>query len=105
MAMKRFYILMMIVGTLVPWLFFGQFFSENGINIFLFIKSLFVNGAAGGFTADIIISIFVFWIWSFVDARKNNVQNWWLILPTSCFVGLSLSLPLYLFLKLKTQEE
>lgn len=97
--LKRFYVICAVVGTIVPWLFFGSFFAEEGIDIPLFVSSLFANGAAGGFSADVLISILVFWVWSYFDGRKHGVQRWWLILPTSFTVGLSLALPLYLYLR------
>lgn len=97
--MKAFYLVMMVVGTVVPWLFFGSFFAANGFDLVAFVSGLFANGAAGGFSTDILISFFVFWVWSFFDARKNDIPNWWLVLPAGCFVGLSLALPLYLYLR------
>ena len=90
---------MAIIGTVVPWLFFAGFFATEGLNIPLFVQSLFVNGAAGGFSADVLISILVFMVWAIVDARQNQVKRWWLILPATFLVGLSLSLPLYLYLR------
>lgn len=99
MSAKSFYLAMAIVGTVVPWLFFGSFFSAHGPDVLLFLQSLFVNGAAGGFSADVLITILIFWVWSWRDAAKYNVARWWLVLPASCFVGLSLALPLYLYLR------
>ena len=101
MTVRNLYLAAAIVGTLIPWLFFGTFFSQNGLNIPLFLQSLFVNGAAGGFSADVLISIPIFWLWSWRDAARHNVARWWLVLPASFFVGLSLSLPLYLYLREK----
>lgn len=96
---RRFYLAMAVIGAIVPWLFFGSFFFENGPDVPLFLKSLFANGAAGGFSADVLISIAVFLVWSWRDASRNHVSRWWLVLPASCLVGLSLSLPLYLYLR------
>lgn len=96
---KIFYLITAIVGTIIPWMFFANFFTTQGIDIPLFISSLFVNGAAGGFSADVLISILVFWVWSYRDSRQHNVNRWWLVLPTSFTVGLSLALPLYLYLR------
>lgn len=96
---KNFYLIWIILGTIIPWVFFYDFFNSEGLNIFLFVKSLFINGAVGGFSSDIIISLLVFWIWSFNDSKKNNVKNWWLIFLAGFFVGLSLAMPLYFYLK------
>lgn len=97
--MKSFYLVAMVVGTLVPWLFFGSFFAAYGVDPLGFVRALFANGAAAGFSADVLISLVVFWVWSFVDARRTGIRRWWLVLPASGTVGLSLALPLYLYLR------
>lgn len=99
MTRKNFYLTMAIIGTVVPWLFFAAFFSQNGPDIPMFLSSLFANGAAGGFSTDVLISIIVFWVWSRNDATVNNINHWWLVLPASATVGLSLAFPLYLYLR------
>ncbi|WP_323042007.1 DUF2834 domain-containing protein [Gemmobacter sp.] len=99
MTVRHFYLGMAIAGTLVPWLFFGSFFAQQGPDIPLFLKSLFANGPAGGFSADVLISLIVFWVWSWRDAARHGVARWWLVLPASFLVGLSLALPLYLYLR------
>ncbi|MGU3577020.1 DUF2834 domain-containing protein [Brucellaceae bacterium C25G] len=99
MSAKNFYLMMAIVGTVIPWVFFGSFFALNGFNIIFFVQSLFANGAAGGFSADVLITIIIFWVWSWRDANENKVARWWLILPASFCVGLSLALPLYMYLR------
>ena len=96
---KSFYLMCAVIGTVIPWLFFAGFFAQEGFNIPLFVQSLFVNGAAGGFTVDVLISILVFWVWSYADARQNGVKHWWVVLPAGLMVGLSLALPLYLYLR------
>ncbi|WP_353954275.1 DUF2834 domain-containing protein [Brevundimonas diminuta] len=58
-----------------------------------------ISRHSSGFSADVLISIAVFLVWSWRDASRNHVSRWWLVLPASCLVGLSLSLPLYLYLR------
>lgn len=99
MKLKYFYLVACIIGTVVPWMFFVSFFVTNGVDIPAFLAGLFANGAAAGFSADVIMSIGVFWVWAYTDAKKNNVPKSWVILPAGCFVGLSLALPLYLYLR------
>ena len=104
-SLKWFYLALAVLGTVIPWLFFANFFSSEGFNVSLFLRSLFINGAAGGFSADVLISILVFWVWSFYDARRNNVKHWWIVIPAGFCVGLSLALPLYLFFREDIAEE
>ena len=97
--LKRFYLVMAIFGILVPWFFFARFFAAEGLNVPLFVQSLFVNSAAAGFVADVLLSAVVFLVWSYSDAQKLGVGRWWLVLPASFLVGLSLALPLYLYMR------
>lgn len=99
MNLKTFYLFTAMLGTIVPWAYFGSFFAANGIDIAAFAAGLFANGAAGGFAADVLVSIMVFWVWSWHDARQHHVAAWWLVLPAGACVGLSLALPLYLYLR------
>lgn len=97
--MRAFYAAAAVVGTVVPWVFFGSYLASGGLSLAGAVGDLFANGAAGGFVADVLISIGVFLVWSAVDARRHRVPRWWLVLPATGLVGLSLSLPLYLFLR------
>ena len=99
MTIRTFYLAAAIVGTVIPWLFFGAFFNAHGPDLPLFLRSLFANDPAGGFSADVLISLPVFWAWSWRDAKKRSVAGWWLVPPASFCVGLSLALPLYLYLR------
>lgn len=102
---KTFYLASAVIGTIIPWYFFADFFLNEGINIPLFIANLFVNGPAGGFSADVLISIVVFWVWSYRDAGKQGLNRWWLVLVASFIVGLSLALPLYLYLRESAERQ
>ena len=99
MTLSRFYFIMCVVGTIWPWFYFAPFFAAHGVDFPLFIAQMTSTVVAKGLTADISLSILVFWVWSFVDARKRGVRNWWLVLPATLCVGFSLALPLYLLLR------
>nr|WP_321483208.1 DUF2834 domain-containing protein [uncultured Cohaesibacter sp.] len=105
MSLRRFYLVMCVLGTVIPWIFFTSFFAKNGLDIPLFVRGLFSNGAAGGFSTDVMISIVVFWVWSRIDSQRHGVRNWWLILPAGALVGLSLALPLYLYFRQDIDRE
>ena len=67
MTLRSAYLLLAIVGAVLPYAFFVGFFAEYGVSIPSFLASLFANGAAGGFTADLLISSFVFWLFAQVN--------------------------------------
>lgn len=97
--MKVFYVFAMFLGTILPWYFFGSYFFENGLNIVGFVSGVFSTQPATGFTIDVLLSIAVFLVWSYKDSQAHNIRNWWLVIPACCSVGLSLALPLYLYIR------
>lgn len=99
MSLKNGYLLAAIVGGVVPWIFFARFFGSEGLDLPLFVSSWFVNDSASGAAADLLISSFVFWVWSFTDAREHGVRSWWVIIPVNLLIGLSCALPLYLWMR------
>ena len=99
MNRKNIYLIAAVVGAILPYIFFVSFVSAEGLDIPGFLSGLFANGAAGGFSADLLFSSFVFWLWSFHDARDHGVERWWLIPVLNLTIGLSAALPLYFFLR------
>ena len=95
--MKNFYLAAAIVGAIVPGVFFAQFIQVNGVDLPAFISALFVNGAAGGFSADLLISSFVFWVFIFQKAKSNTGPQPWLFMALNLGIGLSCALPAYLY--------
>jgi hypothetical protein len=91
--MKHLYLLLAIAGAVLPWLFFADFFLEEGMALEVFVAGLFVNGAAGGFAADVLLSSCVFWIYLF----STNTPRVWLYIVVNLSIGLSCALPLYLY--------
>jgi hypothetical protein len=95
--MKRVYLILAIVGAIVPYVFFIQFFSAEGINLGGFISALFANGAVGGFTADLLITSFIFWLWMYWQRQNANGPNPALFIALNLLIGLSCALPAYLY--------
>ncbi len=94
--MKHFYLGAAIAGAIVPYAFFLDFFVDEGIDLPAFIDALFANGAAGGFTADLLITSAVFWGYMFT---RRTGPNPWPIVLVNLLIGLSCALPLYLYLQ------
>ncbi len=95
MTLKTSYLLLAIAGAVVPYIFFVQFMMADGVDLAGFIAGLFANGAAGGFTADLLISSFVFWLYMF--SRSSQGPKPWLFVALNLTIGLSCALPAYLY--------
>ena len=101
--MKNLYLLLAVLGGIVPYLFFFQFFQVEGLNLPLFIGSLFVNGAAAGFSADLLFTSFVFWLFMFIESKNSNNPKPYLFIALNLTIGLSCALPAYLYARVRTE--
>jgi Terpene cyclase DEP1 len=99
--MKNFYLFTAVIGAIIPSVFFFQFIQLNGVDLPAFISALFVNGAAGGFSADLLISSFVFWAYMFQQAKSSSAPKPWLFIALNLCIGLSCALPAYLYARQK----
>jgi hypothetical protein len=94
------FLLLAIVGGVVPMLFFGQHFSTVGFGLTDFVAALFANPAAGGFTADLLISSVTFWIVMFYRRSQGKGPMPLLFIVLNLFIGLSCALPAYIYASL-----
>ena len=95
--MKRLYLIMAILGAVLPYIFFFQYFSSEGINLGGFVSAIFANGATRGFTADLLVSSFVFWIFLIDRRNKGKGPSPLLFVILNLAIGLSCALPAYLY--------
>jgi hypothetical protein len=94
--MRRLYLILAILGAIVPYVFFFQFIEINGIDIPKFLSASVVNGAAAGITADILFSSFVFWLFMYIQYQKGGPSPL-LFIVLNLTIGLSCALPAYLY--------
>ena len=70
--MKRLYLFLAVAGAILPYAFFTQHFLSQGVGLYTFVAALFVNPAAGGFTADLLFTSVVFWIFMFQQKSRGK---------------------------------
>lgn len=95
--MKKIYLVLAIVGAIVPYVFFFQFLQIEGFNLPAFVDALFVNGAAAGFSADLLFTSFVFWLFMFTQQKRAKGPGPYLFIFLNLTIGLSCALPAYLY--------
>jgi hypothetical protein len=91
--MRNVYLLLTLVGTVVPYVFFLGHFQAAGFGPGDFFAGAFANGVAGGLTADVLIASAAFWV--YLTSRKVAGRGWYMLLNVT--IGLSCALPLYLY--------
>ena len=95
--MRTLYLVLAIIGAIVPYAFFFQHFSSEGYALSGFVGALFANPAAGGFTSDVLLTSAVFWIAMFQQRKQGNGPSPALFIVLNLLIGLSCALPAYLY--------
>lgn len=91
--MRSIFLALAILGAIVPYYFFVDFFTNHGVSLPGFIQGLFANGAAGGFSADLLITSCAFWLYLW----HRRVTYMWLYVLANLTIGLSCALPAYIY--------
>lgn len=97
--MKKFYLLMCVLGTLFPLSFLVSWVAENGFQLDLLFSEI-VNYKISAFAwADVLVSALVLIGFIVYEAKRIGMQTWWLAILATCCVGVSLGLPLFLYMR------
>jgi hypothetical protein len=102
--LKTLYLILAIVGAIIPYAFFIQHFNESGFGIGRFVFNLFAFPASGGFAVDLVISSLVFWIAIFNRHSKGIGPRPWLFVALNLGIGLSCALLAYLYVNESRQQ-
>ena len=96
---RRLYLLLTVIGALVPSALAVYFVAQNGPDPVLFVEEMFASTAATATLFDALIASVVFWVWLVHEAPVLGIRRWWLLIVANVVVGLSFALPLFLFLR------
>ena len=104
--MKSKYLMLAIVGTILPNIFVVQESIETG-NIMLYLhpldtfKGMFANNISSAFVTDLLFIVILFLIWSYKESKKHKIKSiWWIWIYTFAF-GIAGGLPLFLHMRMK----
>lgn len=104
MRHRTLYLALCVAGVVLPYSQLIPFLSEHGLDLRLFFDQLFSNRIGGFFGWDVIVSSAVLWVFVLVEGRRAGVKPW-APLAASLAVGVSLGLPLFLYLRERRLEE
>jgi hypothetical protein len=95
--MKRFYLAAAVVGAVVPLTFFGLHFVRSGFDLGQLAADAIASPASTAFLADLLISVVVALAFVAHDGRRLGIGRFGAVLAGTLCIGLSFSLPLYLY--------
>lgn len=105
MRPKHVYLVLCILGTVLPYSQFLSFLDQHGLAAGTFFDQLVSTPISRFFGLDVLVSSFVLWAFIGFERRRHRVSHLWAPLAGSLAVGVSLGLPLFLYLRERSLEE
>lgn len=96
------YLILAILGLVVPWYYNLQFFQTAGFMDFANESS--ANIAAKSVSLDLFIATVAGSVWMFFESKKLGMKFGWLYIFLGFFVAFSFAAPLFLFMRERKLE-
>jgi hypothetical protein len=104
MRPKHAYLGLCVVGTILPLTAFVPFLRTHGLDAGEFAAQLFGTPVSSFFGWDVIVSSFVLWVFVLTEGRRFAIAPLWAPIAANLLVGVSLGLPLFLYLRERRRE-
>jgi len=90
-----------VVGLVATWYFNLKFTEESGgsFSIADFVAACYANSASSSISNDITVAVIAFLVWSFHEARRLTMRNWWAYVVLTFAVAFACAYPLFLFMR------
>ena len=99
MKLKHVYLALCVLGVLLPYWFLTQFMLVEGVNMVLLFGALFAEDATAFFGMDLFVTAFTAIAFMIAESRRIKMKRLWLPIAAIFAVGISLGLPLFLYLR------
>jgi hypothetical protein len=104
MNRKITYLLFCVLGVALPYWQLLPWVLENGLHMGFFLRQLFANRIGGFFEMDVLVSAVVLIFFIRREGQRLGVRPIWLPIAAVLTVGVSLGLPLFLYLRERAME-
>ena len=105
MNRKTIYLLLCLLGLVLPYWQFLPWVAANGLNLSLFLQQLFANRIGAFFGMDVLVSAVTLLLFVRLENTRVRIPSRWLPLIAVLTVGVSLALPLFLYLRERALEQ
>jgi hypothetical protein len=99
MKLKTVYLILCAVGVVLPYWQFIPWVAAHGLDLRLFVQQLFSNRIGGFFGMDVVVSAVALMVFVRGENARLRIPGRWLPLVAVLTVGVSLGLPLFLYLR------
>jgi len=105
MNKRTIYALLCLLGLVVPYAQFVPWVMQNGLDLRLFAQQMSANAISRFFVLDVLVSAIVVVVFLRLEKRTLLIRKLWLVPLALVTVGVSLGLPLFLYLRQCAIEE
>jgi predicted exporter len=99
MKLKTAYLLLCVLGAALPYSQLIPFLREHGLDLRLAVEQLFATRIGAFFGLDVVVSAIVLLIFVATEGRRLGMRYLWAPVAATLAVGVSLGLPLFLYLR------
>ena len=99
MRLHHIYLGLCILGTVLPYWQFVLWLASHGLDLSLFVSELFSTRIGAFFGLDVVVSALVLLVFVATEGQRLAIRAWWLPVIATLAVGVSLGLPLFLYLR------
>jgi len=97
MKLKYLYLLLVVMGLILPMSQFFNFLQKYGWDIRYMLDLVVANSISRFFLLDLIIASLVFFVFVIVEANRIKMKFIWIYILATLCIGLSFALPLFMF--------
>jgi hypothetical protein len=105
MKPKTIYLALCLLGAVLPYWQFVPWVMQHGMNLPLFVRELFANRISAFFGMDVLGSAVALIVFVRVEGARLTIRRRWLPVLAVLTVGVSLGLPLFLYLRELRMEQ
>jgi hypothetical protein len=99
MKPKTIYLVLCCLGIIVPYAKFIPWLLQHGFSATQFWHDLFANQISAFFVMDVLVAAIVLIVFSRIESFRVGIQGRWMVILAIILVGVSLGLPLFLYLR------
>ena len=88
------------VGVCVTW-YYNILFMQHygGFSVSTYVLDNYVNAASASISNDLMVVVFTFLFWSFLEARRLAMRNWWLYVVLTFSIAIAFAFPLFMLMR------
>lgn len=105
MKPKTIYLVLCFAGALLPYWQFVPWVMQNGLSVPIMLRELFAYRISAFFVMDVLVSAVVLIVFMRIESARLQIRRRWLPVLAVLTVGVSLGLPMFLYMRELRMEE